>query len=385
MSAPRKPEDDNWTRDADPDANTPEPVTRPLVFRGRGAVQRPDGRFESQRREAFDDGWSEPGDAADPDEADTLATELIVDRAKSVIVGNKSPDVPFELSINPYRGCEHGCSYCFARPTHSYLGLSPGLDFETKIAYKPDAAELLKRELAAPGYRCRPIALGINTDGWQPIERKLGITRALLQVLADYRHPVSIVTKGALIERDIDLLADMARDDLVHVMFSITTLDAELARKMEPRAATPARRLAAMRALHDAGIPVGVLCAPLIPALNDHEMERIYEAAHEAGAEAAGYALLRLPHELADMFPAWLAHNVPARAAHVMSVLRQMRGGKDYDSRFGTRMRGEGQFAELYSKRSRLACERLGLNRMRRDLNTAAFRPPARDGQLSLW
>ncbi|HEX5126368.1 MAG TPA: PA0069 family radical SAM protein [Rhodocyclaceae bacterium] len=356
-------------------------AARPIVFHGRGAVVCPDGRFESQKREVFDDGWGNQDEAPE-----TPATQLIVDSSKTVISSNDSPDVGFSLSVNPYRGCEHGCTYCFARPTHSYLGLSAGLDFETKIAYKPDAPAQLRHELAKRSYRCQPIALGINTDGWQPIERKIGLTRALLQVLAECRHPVSIVTKGALIERDIDLLADMAKDSLVHVMFSITTLDRELARKMEPRAATPQRRLQAMQALHDKGIPVGVLFAPLIPALNDHELEAVLEATRAAGGDTAGYALLRLPHELADIFPAWLREHYPDRAAHVMSLVNQMRGGKAYDSRFGKRMRGEGVFADLYAQRMKKACARLGFNQIRRTLNTAAFRAPREDGpQMSLF
>jgi len=352
--------------------DTPAPPPAAPI-RGRGAASRPDGRFEQWRRAAFDDGWTADEEAAQP------KTSLIVDTAKSVIVEARSPDIPFELSINPYRGCEHGCSYCFARPTHSYLGYSAGLDFETKILWKPDAPEVLRRELAHPRYRCRPIALGINTDAWQPVERKLGLTRRLLEVLCETRHPVSIVTKGALIERDIDLLADMARDDLVHVMFSITTLDRELARIMEPRAATPARRLDAMRRLHDAGVPVGVLFAPLIPALNDHEMEAVLEASRAAGASNAGYVLLRLPHELKDLFPEWLRQHVPGRAEHVLSVLRQMHGGQVYDSRFGQRMMGSGVFATLYRKRFELATERLGLNQTRHALNCAGFRPPRID------
>ncbi len=348
-------------------------LTFPIeVPRGRGSATRPDGRFESFHRESFDDGWT-------PDEAPPATTELFVDRAKSVIVRNSSPDVSFSQSINPYRGCEHGCSYCFARPTHSYLGLSPGLDFETKIAWKPDAPERLREELACPGYRCLPIALGINTDGWQPIERKLRLTRRLLEILCTCRHPVSIVTKGALIERDVDLLADMARDDLVRVVFSVTTLNRNLARAMEPRASTPERRLEAMRRLHEAGVPVGVLFAPLIPALNDHEMEAVLEAAAAAGAEVAGYTLLRLPHELAQLFPVWLERHYPDRAAHVMSLVRQMHGGRDYASQFGTRMRGTGVFAEFYSKRLHHITQRLRLNRTQRNLNTAAFRPPSRN------
>ncbi|MCL2656093.1 MAG: PA0069 family radical SAM protein [Betaproteobacteria bacterium] len=350
---------------------TPNP--NPTQARGRGAATRPDGRFEALRREAFHDGWiPEETPPAQP-------TELILDTARSVIVINKSPDIPLAQSVNPYRGCEHGCAYCFARPTHSYLGLSPGLDFETKIAWKPDAPERLREELARPSYRCAPIALGISTDGWQPIERKLGLTRRLLEVLRECRHPVSIVTKSALIERDIDLLADMARDDLVHVMLSVTTLDRKLSRTLEPRAAAPERRLAAVRTLHEAGVPVGVLFAPLIPALNDHEMEAVLEAAAAAGAKTAGYVLLRLPYELAELFPDWLRRHYPERAAHVMSVLRQMRGGKDYDAQFGARMRGKGVFAELYSQRLRKACARLGLNREERGLNTNAFRPPSKN------
>ncbi|GAA5164504.1 PA0069 family radical SAM protein [Viridibacterium curvum] len=332
-------------------------------------------------REAFDDGWgsaeAEPG---------VPPTELIIDGAKSVITYNESPDVPFDRSINPYRGCEHGCSYCFARPTHSYLGLSPGLDFETKIAYKPDAAVLLRKELGKRSYVCAPIALGVNTDAYQPIERKLGITRSILEVFAECRHPFSMVTKGSLIERDLDLLADMARDDLVYVMISVTTLDGELARRMEPRAAAPHRRLELIEKLRTAGVPVGVLFAPLIPALNDHELERVFEAAAARGAEAAGYVLLRLPHELADMFPKWLQTHVPGRAAHVMSLIQQMRGGKANSAQFGKRMRGEGLFADLYAKRAKLAAERLGLNKMRRALSTAAFKPPRDEGpQMSLW
>ena len=288
--------------------------------RGRGTGLVPDNRYSDVQREDDDDGWTD-ADAAGLDRPP--ATVLRIDTAKTVISRNSSPDVPFSASINPYRGCEHGCSYCFARPTHAYLGLSPGLDFETQLAWKPDAAQRLREELSAPGYRPAPIALGVNTDAYQPVERRLGLTRALLEVLCETRHPVSIVTKGALIERDIDLLAELARDNLVQVMFSVTTLDAELARRMEPRATGPARRLAAMRTLHEAGIPVGVLCAPLIPALNDHELEAILAEARAAGAQSAGYVLLRLPLEVADIFQDWLAHHYPGRSAHVMSLLRR--------------------------------------------------------------
>lgn len=360
------------------------PVKPTNLPRGRGSRLNPDSRFAHWERSSCDDGWSHGADP-DGDVNKGPATTLILDRARSVIVRNNSPDVPFSQSINPYKGCEHGCAYCFARPGHAYLGLSPGLDFETKIAWKPDAPEVLRRELAAPGYRCVPVALGINTDGWQPVERQLGLSRRLLEVLAETRHPVSIVTKSALIERDVDLLADMARDNLVQVMFSITTLDLPLARKLEPRAASPARRLTAMAALHQAGVPVGVLFAPLIPALNDHELERVLEAAHEAGADTAGYVLLRLPHELKTLFEDWLHSHFPERAGHVLSLLRQLRGGQLNDSRFGHRMRGQGVYAELYSQRMKRICTRLQLSRNRRPLNTEAFSPPARGPQMNLF
>ena len=351
-------------------------------LRGRGIAARPDNRFAAWQRAAFDDGW----DAAAGDAAPAPPTELFVDSARRVITFNRSPDVPFDRSINPYRGCEHGCSYCFARPSHAWLDLSPGIDFETKIAFKPDAAAVLRSELARPGYVCAPIALGVNTDAYQPVERRLGITRAILGVLAETRHPVSLITKSALIERDLDLLAGLARDGLVEVRFSVTTLDDELARRMEPRAARPARRLAAMARLAAAGIPVGVLFAPLIPALNDHELEAVLEAACAAGAESAGYVVLRLPHELKELFAEWLAQHFPGRAGHVMSVLAQLRGGRINDPRFGHRMRGEGVFAELYRQRLRKTCAHLGLNRVRRELNVALFRPPTEAGpQLTLF
>lgn len=346
--------------------------------RGRGTGLRPDSRFARQKRESVvDDGFD--------DRSVPVATELFVDTARTVITFNRSPDVPFDRSINPYRGCEHGCIYCYARPSHAWLDLSPGLDFETKIGWKPDAPATLRRELARRGYACAPITFGANTDAWQPVERRLGLTRKLLEILAETRHPFTVVTKSAAIERDIDLLADMARDDLVQVMFSVTTLDDELARRMEPRAPRPARRLEAMRALASAGIPVGVLFAPLIPALNDHEMEAVLEAAHVAGAESAGYVLLRLPHELEALFTDWLESHYPGRARHVLSVLAQMRGGRGNDPRFGHRMRGNGVFADLYRQRMHRCCERLGLNRTRRKLDTTRFRPPREDsGQLSL-
>ncbi len=355
------------------------PPVKPL--HGRGAVGNPDLRFADWTRQTFDDGWTHG-----QDEPDSLATELIADYSKSIICRNDSPDVPFEQSINPYRGCEHGCAYCFARPSHAYLGFSPGLDFETRILYKPAAAALLGSELARPGYLPKPIALGINTDAYQPAERRLGITRSLLEVLAACRHPVSIVTKSALIERDLDLLADMARDELVHVMFSVTTLDAGLARRMEPRAAAPARRLEAMARVHAAGIPVGVLFAPLIPALNDHELEAVLEACRNAGAKSAGYVLLRLPLELKPMFEAWLSAHEPGRAAHVMSLMRQMHGGKEYESGFGVRMRGRGLFADVIARRFKLAARRLGLDLPSSPLDASRFVPPRiESAQMQLW
>lgn len=347
----------------------PDDTLPPLARKGRGAASNPGGRFESQQHTPTDDGWWREEEAAP-------RTTLLIDTAKSVISRNDSPDLPFTQSINPYRGCEHGCVYCFARPSHAYLGFSPGLDFETRIAHKPDAAARLREELARTGYVCSPIALGINTDGWQPVERKLGISRALLEVLAECRHPVSIVTKSALILRDLDLLADLASDKLVRVMVSITTLDGRLARTLEPRAATPLRRLQVVEQLARAGVPVGVLTAPLIPALNDYEIERILEASAAAGARSAGYILLRLPHELREMFREWLELHMPDRAAHVMSLLRQMHGGKEYDARFGQRMRGSGAFAELLAGRFRLACQRLGLNQGEGKLDCARFVPP---------
>jgi DNA repair photolyase len=346
--------------------------------KGRGAVISPDGRFDAWQREAADDGWWQ-------EEVEEPATELIVDSAKSVITYNSSPDIPYDRSINPYRGCEHGCAYCFARPSHAYLGLSPGLDFETKIAWKADAADCLRRELARPGYACRPVALGINTDAWQPVERRLRVTRGILEVLAETRHPVTIVTKSALILRDLDLLAGMARDMLVNVAVSITTLDAGLARAMEPRAPSPLRRLAVVAALAGAGIPTAVMVAPLIPALTDHELEAILEAAHEAGARSAGYILLRLPHEVKPVFRAWLDEHQPARAGHVYSLMRQLHGGKEYDSAFGNRQRGSGPLADIIARRFGTALRRLGLDAPSLSMNVTAFRPPPTMPQMTLF
>jgi DNA repair photolyase len=350
--------------------------------KGRGAVSNETGRFEPKRRVLADDGWG----SADA-EAPALDTVYARDTAKTVIARNDSPDVPFERSINPYRGCEHGCIYCFARPTHAYLGLSPGLDFESRIFVKEDAPELLAAELAKPGFQCKTITLGANTDAYQPVEKRLQLTRRIIETLARHRHPVCIVTKSTLVQRDIDLLAPMARERLAAVAVSLTTLDRALARRMEPRAATPERRLETVAALTAAGIPVAVLASPMIPALNDMELERILEAAAKAGASSASYILLRLPLELAPLFEEWLGTHYPARAAHVMSLIRQSRGGKAYQSEFGTRMRGTGPYAELLRARFEAARKRLGLDKGRAfQLDTTRFRPPPKKGdQLALF
>lgn len=332
----------------------------------------PDNRFADWQREAADDGWWQEAE----DELAPMATELIIDTAKTVISYNDSPDIPYDRSINPYRGCEHGCAYCFARPSHAYLGLSPGIDFETKLSYKPDAAALLRRELAKPNYTCAPIALGINTDAWQPIERQLGVTRSILEILAECHHPVSLITKSALILRDMDLLVPMAQKNLLHVAVSITTLDVQIARNMEPRAASPQRRLAVVRELAAAGISVTVLVAPLIPALTDHELESIMEAAAAAGATSAEYIVLRLPHEVKPLFRDWLERNQPGRTEHVYSLLRQMHGGKEYDSRFGQRQRGSGPLAEIIAQRYRIAAKRLGLDKELPRLDCTRFVAP---------
>ena len=351
-------------------------------IKGRGAASRIPGRFEKQVRRGEDDGWGSVYD--DMDALPKLQTTVTEERARSIVSRNDSPDIAFAQSLNPYRGCEHGCVYCFARPSHAYLELSPGLDFETKLFAKTNAAERLRAELGKPSYRCSTIALGINTDAYQPIERRYRITRECLEVLADARHPVSFITKSALIERDTELLARMARERLVHVYFSVTSLDNRLSAQMEPRAAAPHARLRAMRRLHDAGVPVGVMVAPVIPAITDHELERILEAARENGARAAGYVLLRLPHELKEVWREWLELHYPERAAHAISLLRQMHGGRDYDSRFGQRMRGEGPFADLLAQRFAKAHARLGFGRLPR-LDTSQFappRPPSPQGQL---
>jgi DNA repair photolyase len=328
---------------------------------------------------ALDDGWC-------AEEAEqSLATHVQAEAARSVISRNDSPDVPFSQSINPYRGCEHGCIYCFARPTHAYMDLSPGRDFETHLFYKAGAAGLLRQELAHPAYRCEPITLGANTDPYQPIERQLQITRSLLEVFADTHHPVTILTKGALILRDVELLAQLAREQLVRVYVSLTSLDNELKRTLEPRTAAPAARLRVLRELTASGVPCGVLIAPIIPAVNDAELEQLLEAAVANGARRAGYVLLRLPHEVAPLFREWLAAHMPERAAHVMSLVQSAHGGRDYDARFGQRMRGSGAWAELLRARFALATRRLGLpSTPAPPLSTHLFQPPALGGQLRL-
>jgi DNA repair photolyase len=370
----------------DPQRRAPETAAE----RGRGATFNPGNRFRRESREAYDDGWTVPlGDPdAGPDDVASpkLRTTVTIARARTIIARNSSPDIPFNQSINPYQGCEHGCVYCYARPTHAYLDLSPGLDFETKLFAKPDAAALLRVEIDKPGYVCDPIALGTNTDPYQPIEREWKITRQVLEVLAEHEHPFTIVTKSALVERDLDLIAPMAAKDMARVYISITNLDRDLHRTLEPRAAAPQRRLDAIRALSGAGVPTGVLVAPVIPQLTDKDLEAILEAASAHGATSASWIMLRLPLEVAPLFRAWLDAHHPLRAAHVMSVLQQLRGGRDYDAEFGTRMRGTGLFAEMIEKRFTLACRRLGLNRERAPLDVTRFRPPrANAGQRELF
>jgi DNA repair photolyase len=353
--------------------------------KGRGAISNPDGRYEAERRERVDDGWARAANPGEDDELPPLETTLQADASRTIIARNQSPDIPFEQSINPYRGCEHGCIYCYARPSHAYLGLSSGVDFETRIFFKPDAGRLLRAELAKPGYRVSAIAMGTNTDPYQPAERRLGITRAILEVLAEHGHPFTIVTKSALVLRDLDLIAPMAARRLCKIFLSVTTLDRELARAMEPRASTPAKRLAAIKGLSEAGVHVGVMTAPLIPALNDHELEALLEAARGAGAVSAGYTIVRLPHEIKDLFREWLEEHAPLKAKHVLSRITQIRDGRLNDPNFGSRMRGSGPDAELIQRRFRIACERLGLNRTDWSLDLAQFRvPPKLGDQLSL-
>ena len=348
--------------------------------RGRGASANPAGRYEPVAREGFADGWDLD------DEPPPLRTEVILERPRTIITRNDSPDISFDHSINPYRGCEHGCSYCFARPTHAFQGLSSGLDFETKIFAKPNAAELLERELRAPGYVPKTIALGANTDPYQPVERDLRITRGILEVLDRTNHPVGIVTKSGLVTRDIDILSRMADRQLAKVAVSVTTLDRALARRMEPRAASPARRIDTIRQLAAAGIPVTVLVAPIIPAINEHEIEAILTECHRAGAREAGYVLLRLPHDLKDLMRDWLVEHYPDKLRHVFSVLQEARGGRDYTARWGERQTGVGPFAWMIGRRFEVATARLGYNARRLRLRTDLFRPPApQTGQLALF
>src|SRR5471030_3341748 len=345
---------------------------------GRGALSNASSRYDSERRIRTTDGWEAPPpeQPSDDDELPPLRTTLTRDATRTILARNTSPDVPFDRSINPYRGCEHGCIYCFARPTHAYLGLSPGLDFETKILFKPEAARLLTAELAAPKYKCDVVAMGTNTDPYQPVERELKITRSILKVLSEFNNPVGIVTKNHMVTRDIDILADMAKRNLAEVFLSVTTLDKELARDMEPRASAPHRRLDAIKALADAGVPVGVMTAPMIPGLNDHEMEAILEASAKAGATRAGFTVLRLPLEIKELFDEWLRANRPDRAERVLSLVRQMRGGALYQAEFGTRMKGEGPIAQLLAARFQAAVKRLGLNKIRYRLDTLRFAVP---------
>jgi DNA repair photolyase len=348
--------------------------------RGRGAVSNASGRFEAQARIVVDDGWQSL------EELPPFKTTVGIDTARKIITRNDSPDISFDRSINPYRGCEHGCIYCFARPTHAYLGLSAGLDFESKLFMKPDAPELLERELSAPNYRPKTIAIGTNTDPYQPIEKQYELMRRILLVLERAGHPVGVVTKSALILRDLDILSRMARRNLAKVAISVTTLDPKLARLMEPRAPTPARRLETLKELAAAKIPTSVMVAPVIPAINDPEMERILDAAAAAGVHGAGYVLLRLPLEVRDLFREWLVEHFPDRFRHVMSLVRQMRGGRDYDSTFGKRMTGSGPYAWMIGRRFETACERLGLNLRKAKLTTEHFTPPRpRPLQLELF
>ncbi|HSR66779.1 MAG TPA: PA0069 family radical SAM protein [Acidobacteriota bacterium] len=344
-------------------------------IKGRGAVSNPASRFHKQSISPFDDGWGtieeEPG---------RPRTEVRIEKVRRIIATNQSPDIPFDQSINPYQGCEHGCIYCYARPSHAYWDLSPGLDFETRIFAKPEAPERLREELRKPGYRCKVMALGSNTDPYQPAEAKLEITRGIIEVLGEFRNPVSIVTKSNMVLRDLDLLVPMARRGLASVYISVTSLDHKLARVMEPRAATPQRRLQTIKALAEAGVPVAVLASPIIPCLNDEDLEGILEAAAEAGAERANYLLVRLPHEVKELFLEWLQNHFPDRASKVLNKLLDLRGGRLNDPRFGSRMRGEGRYAELLKRRFEIASRRLGLNRERSSLDTTLFRVPLKPG-----
>ncbi len=364
--------------DRRPDASDTTPFVREEERRGRGAVTNRSGRYEPSTKEAVDDGWH-------PLEPTPLRTSISIDATRSIIARNQSPDIPFDRSINPYRGCEHGCIYCFARPTHAYLGLSPGLDFESRLFAKPKAAELLAKELRRPSYRPRVIAMGTNTDPYQPIERHFGITRQVLEVMARFHHPVSIVTKSDLILKDLDVLEKLAEENLVKVAISVTTLDRKIARKMEPRASTPTKRLEAISKLRDAGIPTAVMVAPIVPAINDQEIEAILEEARQRDALEAGYVMLRLPLEIKDLFREWLEEEFPDRASRVISIMRQMRGGLDYDPQWHRRMTGDGPFAELISKRFHLTRRKLGFRMEPHRLDLGKFSaPPIIDNQLRL-
>ncbi len=366
------------SRDADPTDPTILPGRR---IRARGAASNPPGRFERLAREAADDGWDIAEDAR------LVRTEVRVERPRSALAWNASPDLPFDRSVNPWRGCEHGCAYCYARPGHAFLGLSPGLDFETRLVVRPGIEAVLAREIGAKAYRVGPVALGTSTDPWQPAEADWRVSRAVLAVLADWRHPVAITTRGTLIERDLDLLAPMAAQGLVRVGISITTLDAGLARRMEPRAPSPARRLETVRRLSAAGVPVRIMASPMIPGLTDHELEAILQAGRDAGAVAATTIPLRLPLEVAGLWRDWLAREEPGKAARVMARVRALHGGRDYDPAFGRRMRGQGVWAELMRRRFAAACARLGLAERLPPLRTDLFRRPGSGAgeQLALW
>jgi DNA repair photolyase len=368
-------------RDAAPVTDDAHDLTVERVRRrGRGSLSNASGRYERHAKMPFDDGWQ------NLDDLPAFQTHVQVEKPRRIITRNQSPDLGFDRSINPYRGCEHGCIYCYARPTHAYLGLSPGLDFETHLFAKPDAPALLARELAAPDYGPRMIALGTNTDPYQPIEKKFQITRRILEVLRDAGHPVGIVTKSALVLRDLDILGEMARRNLVKVALSVTSLDHRLARAMEPRAATPQRRLEAIRRLSEAGIPTAVMVAPIVPAINDAEIERILDAAAAAGAREAGYVMLRMPLEIKDLFREWLREHFPDKLDHVIALVRELHGGRDYDPTFGKRQTGTGPYAWSIGRRFELACKRLGLNRQRARLTSAHFkRPRGPGGQLDLF
>jgi DNA repair photolyase len=346
-----------------------------MVIKGRGTTNKVDARYLENTRENTDDGWDLP------EEKQTPQTTVTVEKPKTIISHNNSPDIPFESSINPYRGCEHGCVYCYARPTHAYMDLSPGIDFETKLFAKPDAAALLKKEISKPGYRCTPIALGTNTDPYQPIEREWKITRQIIETLHECNHPLTIVTKSWLVERDINLLSEMAQKNLAQVFISVTTLDHDLARKLEPRATAPQRRLETLANLNNAGIPTGVMFAPVIPVLNDTEMENVLAHAADAGVINAGYVMVRLPHEVKLLFREWLDTHYPLKTDHVMNMIKDIRGGSENDPNFKSRMRGQGVYADMIEQRFRKTCQRLGLNKKHIKLDSTFFSSPGSDKQ----